>query len=198
MPEILAQAIEIFGVVSGLVYVCLEIKYCKAMWWVGIVMALCYIAVFAHGALYASMGLYVYYLIISIYGLFSWGRKTNGGETPIRHGKSGEILLSAGLLLSLQPCIWQILLHCTDHPAPFADACISALNIVATWLLARSVIEQWWLVAAANLIAVALYLHRQLYPTAFLFAVYFICSLAGYRRWKKELEKNAEARERRG
>ena len=60
------------GTVTGLLYVWLEIKHRRSMWMVGIVMSVCYIVVFGVETLYASMGLYVYYLGISLYGWFKW------------------------------------------------------------------------------------------------------------------------------
>jgi len=40
---------------------------------------------------------------------------------------------------------------------------------------------------AANVLAVGLYLSTGLYPTAFLFVVYFIASVTGYVRWRRNI-----------
>ena len=75
MGEIL---LEVFGAVTGLVYVWLEVKHRRAMWVVGFVMSACYVAVFGLKGLYASMGLYVYYLGMSVYGWLKWGEQVTG------------------------------------------------------------------------------------------------------------------------
>ena len=73
---------------TGLVYVWLEVKHRRAMWVVGFVMSACYVAVFGLKGLYASMGLYVYYLGMSVYGWLKWGEQVTGGEElrPVRIG----------------------------------------------------------------------------------------------------------------
>ncbi len=179
---------ELFGAVTGLLYVYLEIKHRRSMWLVGVVMAVCYMIVFGVERLYASATLYSYYFIISIYGWIRWKRATGASQGPaIRHISRKELWLSAGLLIVIFLILWQIMARFTDNPHPLCDAAVTALNIVATWLLTRSIIEQWFLLMAANVLAVGLYLSTGLYPTAVLFVVYFIASVTGYVRWRQNI-----------
>jgi len=71
--------IEIFGAVTGIIYVFLEIRQTIWLWPVGIITSAVYIWVFFTGKLYADMSLQVYYLVISILGWFWW---TNGSGLP--------------------------------------------------------------------------------------------------------------------
>lgn len=64
--------IEIFGAVTGIIYVFLEIKQSLWLWPVGIVTSAVYIWVFFHGKLYADMSLQGYYLVISVAGWYWW------------------------------------------------------------------------------------------------------------------------------
>lgn len=91
------------------------------------------------------------------------------------------------MLLVIFAILWQIMARFTDNPHPLCDAAVTTLNIVATWLLTRSIIEQWFLLMAANVLAVGLYLSTGLYPTAVLFVVYFIASVTGYVRWRQNI-----------
>lgn len=76
--------IEIFGAVTGILYVFLEIKQNLWLWPVGIITSAVYIWVFLTGKLYADMSLQVYYLAISALGWFWWvrgaGRRAQGKE----------------------------------------------------------------------------------------------------------------------
>ena len=97
--------LEIFGTVTGLLYVWFEIKHSRFMWIVGIVMSVCYIVVFGIESLYASMGLYVYYLGVSVYGWFKWSGNTRLQEKqpvlkPVRITRS-TAWLTAGLLITV-------------------------------------------------------------------------------------------------
>jgi len=203
--------LEIFGTVTGLLYVWLEIKHRRSMWIVGIVMSVCYIVVFGVEALYASMGLYVYYLGMSLYGWFKWGAQPqqkqpqqqqqqqlqpdpntdpNPDPNPERkpvHIDVSTAWVAAGLLAVGFGGVWAVLLFLTDHPAPAMDAAITILNMVATWLLTRSIVEQWLLLAVANILAIILYAHTGLWFTTGLYAVYLIASVIGYINWRRKI-----------
>ncbi|MDD4499201.1 MAG: nicotinamide riboside transporter PnuC [Bacteroidales bacterium] len=194
--------LEIFGTVTGLLYVWLEIKHRRSMWIVGIVMSVSYIVVFGVEALYASMGLYVYYLGMSLYGWFKWGAKTQqrqqpdsnperkpnpGPERKPVHIDVSTAWVAAGLLAVGFGGVWAVLRFLTDHPAPAMDAAITILNMVATWLLTRSIVEQWLLLAVANILAIILYAHTGLWFTTGLYAVYLIASVIGYINWRRKI-----------
>jgi len=68
--------IEIFGAVTGILYVFLEIRQNLWLWPVGIITSAVYIYVFFTGKLYADMSLQGYYLVISVIGWYWWRRGT--------------------------------------------------------------------------------------------------------------------------
>lgn len=199
--------LEIFGTVTGLLYVWLEIKHRRSMWIVGIVMSVCYIVVFGVEALYASMGLYVYYLGMSLYGWFKWGAQPqqkqpqqqqqqqlqpdpnpdpNQERKPV-HIDVSTAWVAAGLLAVGFGGVWAVLRFLTDHPAPAMDAAITILNMVATWLLTRSIVEQWLLLVVANILAIILYAHTGLWFTTGLYLVYLGASVIGYINWRRKI-----------
>ena len=71
---------EIFGAVTGVIYVLLEIKQKRAMWIVGAVSALFYTLIFLNANLFAAMGLQIYFLFASAYGWWMWSRKNSKEE----------------------------------------------------------------------------------------------------------------------
>ena len=64
--------IEIFGALTGIVYVFLEIRQNIWLWPVGIITSAVYITVFFTSKFYADMSLQVYYLAISCLGWYWW------------------------------------------------------------------------------------------------------------------------------
>jgi nicotinamide mononucleotide transporter len=66
--------IEVFGAVTGILYVFLEIRQTIWLWPVGIITSAVYIWVFFSGKLYADMSLQGYYLFISLLGWYWWAR----------------------------------------------------------------------------------------------------------------------------
>ena len=87
--------IEIFGAVTGIIYVFLEIRQNIWLWPVGIVTSAVYILVFFTNKFYADMGLQVYYLVISVLGWYWWVKgearaQGTGQEEEERRGEKGE------------------------------------------------------------------------------------------------------------
>jgi len=76
--------IEIFGAVTGILYVFLEIRQNIWLWPVGIATSAVYIIVFFTNKFYADMSLQGYYLVISVLGWYWWirggGLRAQGGE----------------------------------------------------------------------------------------------------------------------
>ncbi len=71
------QFFEIFTLVTGVIYVVLEILQKNFMWVVGILTSVAAMWVFYSQGLYASFGLNTYYLITAVIGLWQW-RKYKG------------------------------------------------------------------------------------------------------------------------
>ncbi len=72
--------IEIFGAITGIIYVFLEIRQNIWLWPVGIVTSAVYILVFFTSKFYADMSLQGYYLIISVIGWYWWSRAQGTGH----------------------------------------------------------------------------------------------------------------------
>ena len=65
---------EIFTLVTGIIYIILEIRHHNFMWVVGVLTSAAAMWVFFQQGLYASFGLNTYYLITSFIGLWHWSR----------------------------------------------------------------------------------------------------------------------------
>ena len=87
--------------------------------------------------------------------------------------------------LALWGLLWFSLDRWTDSPVPLWDGLITSLSVVATWMLTRKYIEQWYVWIVANAIAIVVYLAVGMYPTAALFFVYFVMAMIGARAWSR-------------
>lgn len=192
--------IEVFGVVTGILYVFLEIRQNLWLWPVGIVTSAVYISVFFTGKLYADMSLQGYYLVISVLGWYWWARnKRESGrrgdmkkEDMKEELKVTRLKLKTGIILSLVFVLlyfnmWFVLSRFTDSPVPGCDSFITSLSIIATWMLARKIYEHWILWIIVNFMAATLFLMRGLYPTVILYVVYGVMSFSGLAVWKKTI-----------
>ena len=82
--------------------------------------------------------------------------------------------------------LYYVLHYFTDSPIPAGDAFTTAVGIVATWMLARRIVEHWIFWIVVNCVSVYLYYLRGLYPTMFLYICYAILAAAGLYTWKKK------------
>ena len=191
--------IEITGALFALLYLWLEIRQRAALWVVGIISSAFYVVIFYQGKFYADMALNGYYILAGIYGLWLWRRGNTRRRQPqdaatalaVFRTTLTQAMILAGIAAALAVVFTCVLRQFTDSPVPFGDALTTALSVVAMWMLAHKLIEQWFVWLAVNMISTGLYLWRGLEPTAILYFIYSIASVIGYFQWKKNLTNSS-------
>ncbi len=183
--------IEIIGTLSGFVFLYFEIKQSKWLWPVGLFSAVMYIYVFFMAKFYADMGLQFYYVFISVYGWFHWSISKSKSKKGLPITRLNLSILTRLILVSLvvYVAISFVLVNYTDSPLPYWDAFTTSLSIVATWMLAKKILEQWLVWVLVDAVSMGLYLYKELYPTTILFGVYTLLAVYGYIQWKKDMLK---------
>lgn len=181
--------IELLGAILGIAYVFFSIRQNILTWPVGLLTSALYIWVFFYSKLYADMGLQMYYVFISIYGWYEWLRgnssnNSDGLKVSRLSLRLGFVLALVSLLLFL--LMWFILENYTDSPVPLADSLATSLSIVATWMLARKILEHWLVWIFVDAFSIGLFWYKDLLPTVILFVVYTVMAVVGFIEWRKE------------
>ena len=156
---------------------------------VGIANSAFYVGVFFRQGYNADGGLSVLYVLLGVHGWYLW---LHGGdrkaELPVTHADRRDLLqalafLAVGLPLLLVYTTW------LNGAAPFMDALLTALSLVAQVLLNRKRLENWlvWIAADAMYVPLFLYKKPPLLPTAILYALYLALAILGYLHWRKEV-----------
>lgn len=185
--------IELLGAILGIIYVFFSIRQNIFTWPVGLLTSVLYVVVFFNSKLYADMGLQMYYVVISIYGWYEWLRGNSSDSKEML--KVSRLSLNLGLVLVLVSFLiflvmWYVLKNYTDSPVPFADSLATSLSIVATWMLARKILEHWLVWVFVDAFSIGLFLYKDLLPTVVLFVVYTFMAVVGYREWRKEYRRS--------
>jgi len=162
------------------------------MWVVGFISSLIYVFVYYQTKVYGYAVLYIYYVAVSVYGWRCWrySRQPDGvTELKISRLKLFPAFIFAAITVILCIGTGYMLVQFTDSPVPYLDALGVSLSIVATWMLARKILEHWVLWIFINLFSSALFFSRGLYLTAGLFVAYAIMSVVGWVKWKKSIHQ---------
>ncbi len=186
---LVGNKIEVLGAILGIAYIFFSIRQNILTWPTGLLTSVLYVFVFFQSKFYADMGLQVYYVFISIYGLYFWikGKNTDSGEkVPVRVTPRKLLILLAFITLFLYLLLLFILIKMTDSDVPYMDSLTTALSITATWMLARKYIEHWLIWIFIDLVSSGLYIYKNLWPTVVLFGIYTVMAILGYLKWKKD------------
>ena len=180
------QAIEIFALVTGVVYLVLEILQKNSMWVVGILTSTACAFEFAITHVWASMGLNLYYVVVSVIGFIQWRKASEAvGEGEIHLARLPRaVAIWSAVLFVLGSLVLMQVLRAAGDPAPRLDAVAVTLSVIATWWLAQSYLHQWILWIVADTLTVILCLSTGQYWLALMYVAYTAGAVYGYFHWK--------------
>ena len=185
---------EIFTLVTGVIYIILEIRQKNLMWVVGVLTSVAAMWVFFRQGLYASFGLNTYYLVTSFIGLWQWRRDIDRMRSEGDASETGEIRLKRLSLRTVAVSAFVVaagtlalaaVMARLENPMSYLDSAVAVLSAVATWWLVRCYIQQWWLWIAADAVSTVLCITQGLWWMALLYAAYSVSAIIGYIHWKK-------------
>ena len=185
---------EIFTLVTGVIYIVLEIKQKNFRWVVGIITSLAAMWVFFRQGLYASFGLNTYYLVTAFVGLWQWGRdgrkikpdpKKHEGDVIHLNRLTWQTIVLSALVTAAGTWGLALLMELVENPMSYLDSAVAVLSAVATWWLVRSYLQQWWLWIVADTMSAALCASQQMWWMTALYAAYALSAIYGYIHWKR-------------
>ena len=179
--------LEIVAALVGAVSVYLGVRQSLWSWPTAILNVMLYAVVFHGVRLYADMGLQLVYAALSCYGWYEWrfggARRT---ELPVTRTPTRTWPLLAGIAVVAAIALGWAFARFTDAAIPYLDSALTAVSLVAQWMMTRKRLEHWLVWIAVDLVYVPLFLSRHLYATAVLYAVFLGLAVAGYRAWRRD------------
>jgi len=178
--------IEITAVILAILYLVLAVKQNILCWVAGIMSSVLYFFIMQSAGLYMEAYLQVFYVIMGFYGFSQWrAGDTNNTIFVVNTWSKYQHLSAISIILSLSFLSGFLLERFTDAALPFLDALVTWGAVVATYMVAKKLLENWiyWFVIDAT--SIYLFISRDLWLTAILFMIYIIIIYFGYQSWSK-------------
>ena len=183
--------LEISAVVFAILYLLLAVQQNILCWIAGIISSVKYFFIMQSADLYMEAYLQIFYVIMGLYGWSQWKKGNQSSKTFIvKTWNKFQHLYAISTILILSVFSGFLLKSHTNAAFPFFDAFVTWGAVVATYMVAKKLLENWiyWLVIDS--ISILLFISRGLIPTALLFGFYIVIIFFGYQKWRKTLQKN--------
>ena len=177
--------LEIFAAITGLLAVYLTAKQIIWCWPVALINTILYTIVFYQSSLFADTGLQVFYFFSSIYGWFYWKKNDVKVLSPIKRIATQEYFWGSIFIFFSFLILGFGLKKYTQASMPLLDSFCVAMSLCAQIFMARRRLENWLIWISVDFIYVGLFIFKELYLTAILYALFIIIAIAGYIDWKK-------------
>lgn len=180
--------LEIIAVVLGFLYLIFLIKEQKICWFFGIAGSVVSVYLFYRTQLYSEAILYVYYVVIGVYGYLLWNNKIDkNGELKVEGFKPKRIIYAIFIGLIFAYILGIFFKTYTDASAPYLDAFTTSFSFIASYLEAKKYLSSWLFWIVINALTIVLYYNKDLNIYTGLTLVYLIFSFIGYLKWKKSM-----------
>lgn len=189
--------LELLGTSSGLVCVYLASRNHILTWPIGIFNSICFFYLFYQVQLYSDMLLQIFFFGSSIYGWFIWKQRKG------KFKKIHSLGLNKNLILFVFIFIFTFLLgefskslpillpnFFTLPPSyPYYDAFTTVASVVANFLLARRVLESWFLWVFVDIVCIVLYFLKDIPFITAEYTVFLAIAFYGCWYWYKEFQQ---------
>lgn len=186
------SAIEIAAVLLGIANILLIIRRSVWNYPIAIAMVSLYFVIFRDAKLYSDAGLQIFFIIVNLYGWWSWQRnKADAGEIIVEQlSSNGFGAWIAGSIFAT--LAWGLFMHnYSDASYPFWDAGVAMFSVAGQILMTRRRIENWYWWIVVNIASIPLYIVKELYLTAGLYALFLALAIAGLVEWRRVQARQA-------
>lgn len=177
--------IEWLAVFFLITYVWLMARKNILAWPMGIAGSALYIWICYSTHLFFDAVLQVVYVGFGIYGWMKWN--TAGTDFPIQKWSIQKSMKWIIIGLVLVGVLGWLADTFTTQQSPFVDAFIFVFSLIATYMTAEKILENWMFWIVVDGVAVGLFFSKDLYLTSVLYVLYTVLATIGWLRWRKEI-----------
>ena len=184
---------ELLAFVLSVTTVALNIRQNHWAWLFAIVSSAAYGVVFFNSRLYGDAGLQLVFIVVSVWGWYSWLHGRGASATGERRmlavstlDARGWLLAGVGWALGYLVLSWFLRTY-TNTDVPHTDAFLTAGSLVGQVLLSRKKLENWHAWIIVDVLYVGLYVYKGLLLTGVLYALFVAMAVAGLVAWRRSL-----------
>lgn len=177
--------------ILAIAYILLAVRQSLWCWPAAFISTLIYAILFFDLSLLMDSALNAYYLIMAIYGWYSWkysGKLKEQELTVASYGIEKNIKII--LVLSLVSLgFGYIMANYTSADFAYVDSFTTVFAVFATYMLAKKILENWIYWIVIDLISIYIYIQKGLNLTAILFVIYTVLAFIAFIKWKEEYDQ---------
>jgi len=190
---LLANWMEVLGLISGLLCVWLLIKENIWTFPIGLLYALITVVVVYNERLFADVILNFYYVVMNAFGWYFWlfggqSRRSQDalevGVIPLKQIAWIVLIMASGTLLMG----WGFSTY-SNADLAYADSFTTVASFIAMYLAAKKYLESWYLWFVVDVVQVILYLVKGIELYALLYLIYLGMAYWGWRAWKASIRQ---------
>ena len=186
--------LEIIAVIISVIGVTLTVKRNMWCWWFNFAAFVLYAYLFYEFKLYGETILQFFFIVVNFYGFYHWFKgKQQDHEIRIESIAQKTVIFQM-LLAALGGLIFGLTLkHFTDAAVPMLDSQLAAFSLLATYWTSRKHIATWVLWIVVDIVYVGMFIYKDLFLTAGLYAAFVGLAAFGWWQWEQVKKKQAHS-----
>jgi nicotinamide mononucleotide transporter len=174
---------ELIAVLTSLLYVYFATKGRRLCWLFALISTTLSTFIFMKVQLYLESALQIFYILMAVYGYFTW-RKSNNENQKIRTWTVRKHLLNIGISLIVMLVFGYLFSTRTDQESPYIDAFTTVFSLAATFMVAYRILENWIYWIVIDTVSIYLYQTKELYLSAVLMLLFTLLAVKGLYTWE--------------
>lgn len=185
--------LEIFAVIISIIGVALTIQRNMWCWLFNFVAFVLYAYLFFEFKLYGETILQLFFMVVNFYGFYHWLKgKQQDHEIRIEPIAVKTVILQMALA-AVGGLVFGLSLHYfTDAALPMLDSQLAAFSLLATYWTSRKHIATWVLWVFVDIVYVGMFIYKDLFLTAGLYAAFVGMAAFGWWQWEQVKKKQQD------
>ena len=186
------SVIEWLAFFTSILYVVLAAVRSIWCWLFGLISSATYVFICFSNGFFIDTGLQVFYIFMSVYGWINWKKNQSNRVHVVWWGYRKHLyLLVLGIIVT--HLLGYTFENFTAQNSSYLDAAITIFSLIATFMTAHRIIENWIYWIVVDFAAIFLFAYQELYLTAFLYIIYSLMAIYGLIAWTKQYHQQKKS-----